>query len=190
MLQELSDSLFMITFQTKQNLPYLIWIILIPWACFFITKASSNRLLVLGIIPRHLIGLPGILLCPFLHADFNHLFFNSIPLLVLSDFLLINGLHYFLLSSLIIILLSGIFVWIFGKPGVHVGASGLITGYWALLVSNSYLATNATSIILGLVSLYYFSGIFFGILPLKRGVSWEGHLFGLIAGLTTSVLLG
>ena len=189
MLEELSESLINIIQDTRQPLPYLLWIMVIPWTCFFITKCSSNRLLLLGIIPRRLVGLPGIVLCPLLHADFNHLFFNSIPLLVLSDFLLMNGLHYFFISTLIITLLSGVFVWLFGKPGLHVGASGLITGYWALLVCNSYLTTSVTSIILALLSVYYFSGIFFGILPLKRGVSWEGHLFGLLAGVATSALL-
>ena len=150
---------------------------------------SNNRLLILGIIPRKWIGLPGIVLSPLLHADFNHLFFNSIPLLVLSDFVLMYGVQYFLISTAGITLLSGLFVWLFGKSGVHVGASGVVTGYWALLVSNSYQEATPTSIILGILSIYYFAGIFFGILPLKRGVSWEGHLFGLLAGLTMSYFL-
>lgn len=134
-------------------------------------------------------GLPGIFFAPFLHANFNHLFFNTIPLLVLSDFLLIHGLPYFMIVTLAITVLSGLLIWCFAKPGLHVGASAVITGYWALLLMNSYQQANVTSIMLGIVSVYYFLGIFYGVFPGKKGVSWEGHLFGLVAGLATGYFL-
>lgn len=189
MIDELSDSFVRIVQATQANTTLLLWIVGLPWLTFFITKITRNRLLCLGIIPRQWFGLPGIIFCPFLHADFNHLFFNSIPLLVLSDFVLLDGFHYFLMASILITLLSGLLVWLFGKPGVHIGASGLITGYWALVVANGYQEATLTSIVLGLLSLYYFAGIFFGIFPQKKGVSWEGHLFGLMAGLVASYFL-
>ncbi len=80
-------------------------------------------------------------------------------------------------------------IWCFGKRGLHVGASAVITGYWALLISDIYSSGTLTAIILGLLSLYYFTGIFLGIFPGKKGVSWEGHLFGLLAGLATGYFL-
>jgi membrane associated rhomboid family serine protease len=189
MLDELNTSLTLIISQTKMNTYHLIIIMLIPWIIFIISQLSGKRLLMLGIIPRHLIGVPGILFAPLLHANFNHIFFNSIPLLVLSNFLLVNGLTYFLYITLSITLLSGLLIWCFAKPGLHVGASAVITGYWALLVSNIYHQGTLTAIILGLISLYYFAGIFLGVFPGKKGVSWEGHLFGLLAGLITSYFL-
>jgi membrane associated rhomboid family serine protease len=189
MLDELNYSLNLIIGQTKNNFPILATIILTVWVIFFITHFINRRILLLGIIPRHLRGLPGILLAPLLHADFNHIFFNSIPLLVLSNFVLINGIPYYLIVTLMITVLSGTAVWCFAKPGVHVGASGLITGYWALLISNIYQSGTLTTIILGLISLYYFAGIFLGIFPREKGVSWEAHLFGLLAGFATSYLL-
>ena len=188
MLDQLNDSLNLIISQTQMNLHTLMIIVSIPWVVFFISNLSGKRLLWLGIIPRHLLGLPGILFAPFLHANFNHIFFNSIPLLVLSDFLLIHGLDYFLYATVMITLLSGILIWCFGNTGIHLGASAVITGYWGLLVSNIYEQGSVTAIILGLLSLYYFAGIFLGIFPGKKGVSWQGHLFGLIAGLATSYL--
>lgn len=97
---------------------------------------------------------------PLLHANFNHLFFNSIPLVVLSNFILINGLLYFLYVTLFITLLSGFLIWCFAKPGIHLGASSLITGYWGLLVSDILQQGTVTAIILGIISLYYFAGIF------------------------------
>lgn len=185
MLTELNQSLDLIIQQTNNNLLILGWIVLILWLVFFLSLVDK-RFLLLGIIPRHLLGLPGIVFAPLLHANFNHLFFNSIPLLVLSNFILINGLNIYIKVSLGITLISGFFIWLLGKPGLHIGASALITGYWGFLVANLFQYNNLTTIILGLVSLYYFAGIFLGVFPGKKGVSWEGHLFGLLAGVAVS----
>jgi len=189
MIDDLMSSLNLIVTQTKNNIYTLGMILLIPWLIFFITYFINNRILLLGIIPRKICGLPGILCAPLLHANFNHIFFNSIPLVVLSNFILINGLTYYLIVTLIITVLSGFAIWCFAKPGLHVGASALITGYWGLLISNIYQNGTVTTIILGLLSLYYFAGIFLGIFPKEKGVSWQGHLFGLLAGLATSYII-
>ena len=186
MLEQLNASLALIINQTEMNAHDLAIIILIPWLVFLISNLTGQRLLILGIFPRHLYGIPGIFFAPLLHANFNHIFFNSIPLVVLSNFLLIHGLNYFLEVTFYITVLSGFLIWCFGKPGIHIGASAVITGYWALLVSNMYQQGTLTAIILGLISLYYFAGIFLGVFPGKKGVSWEGHLFGFLAGLATS----
>lgn len=189
MIDELANSLNLIINQTLHHIKILGIILFIPWFMFFITHFINKRILLLGIIPRHVRGLPGIFLAPLLHAHFNHLFFNSIPLLVLSNFILIQGIDYYLLVTFIITLLSGFGIWCFAKPGLHIGASALITGYWGLLVSTMYQDGSLTTIILGGITLYYFAGIFFGIFPREKGVSWEGHLFGLLAGLVTTPII-
>lgn len=188
MLDELINSLNLMISQTEINLPVLGAIVLILWGVFFITSLE-RRILYLGIIPRRIYGLPGVVLSPFLHANFNHLFFNTIPLVVLSNFLLMNGLHYFLVVTLAITVLSGLLIWCFAKPGLHIGGSGVITGYWGLLVMNIYQQGTLTAIILGLVSIYYFAGILYGVFPGEKGVSWQGHLFGLMAGLAAGYLI-
>lgn len=186
MLEQLNDSLVIIIQQTNHNLPMLGKIVLVFWLSYFLTCLSGKRLLGLGIQPRCRRGLVGIVFAPFLHANFNHLFFNTIPLVVLSNFLLIHGVHYFLTVSLAITLLSGFLIWCFGKPGLHVGASALITGYWGLLVSNIYQQGTLIAVLLGVVCLYYFVGILYSVFPAKKGISWEGHLFGLISGVLLS----
>lgn len=189
MIDQLVTSFNLIISQTQANLKILAFILAVPWFVFFLNQLCSKRLLYLGIVPRHLFGLLGIVFAPLLHVNFNHLFFNSVPLVVLANFLLVKGLPYFLEVSLIITLLSGILIWCFAKPGIHVGASALISGYWGLLVTNIVQEGTATAIILGVISLYYFAGIFLGIFPGKKGVSWEGHLFGLLAGFACSYLI-
>lgn len=189
MINELMDSLNLIITQTHNNMKILGVILLIPWCVFFITHFINSRILLLGIIPRQIRGLPGIIFAPLLHANFNHIFFNSIPLLVLSNFILIDGLHYYLVVTIMITLLSGLAIWCCAKPGLHIGASALITGYWGFLICNIYQNGTLTTLILGLLSLYYFAGIFLGIFPREKGVSWQGHLFGLLAGIATSYIL-
>ena len=187
MIDELLNSLNLIASQTQANLFTLGIILVIPWVIFLISLVFPP-ILVLGIIPRRAQGLTGIFFAPLLHENFNHLFFNSIPLIVLTNFILINGLHYYLIVTGLITLFSGVAIWCFAKSGLHIGASALITGYWGFLISNIYQNGTLTTIILGLISLYYFAGIFLGIFPRQKGVSWEGHLFGLLAGFATSYL--
>lgn len=187
-LNQLSDSLIRIIYQTKQDIPFLVRMVLIFWGVFVLT-VLDKRLLYLGIVPRRLHGLTGVCCAPFLHANFNHLFFNTIPLVVLSNFLLMHGEAYFLAASVFITVVSGLLIWCFAKPGVHIGASALITGYWGLLIVDAYRQPTVTAIMLGMISVYYFIGIFYGIFPSKKGVSWEGHLFGLVAGIGANYLL-
>jgi membrane associated rhomboid family serine protease len=189
MIDHLVASFIIMKTQLQSNLPSLGVILLIPWCVYFISSSINSHVLLLGIIPRRLQGLPGVVCAPLLHANFNHIFFNSIPLVVLSSFVLINGLYYYLTVTLFITLLSGLAIWCFAKKGLHIGASALITGYWGFLVSNLYLQVTPLTLILGGLSMYYFAGIFLGIFPKEKGTSWEGHLFGLVAGIVTSHLV-
>jgi membrane associated rhomboid family serine protease len=188
MLEKLNASFALIVTQTQNNFNFLLQILTILWFFYLLTVLSGGRLLYLGIIPRQIRGLIGIIFAPLLHAHFNHIFFNSIPMIVLSNFILIKGIFYYSIATAFITISSGVLLWLFGTPGLHVGASALITGYWGLLVSNSIKQPDLTTFILGMVCIYYFAGIFLGIFPRQKGVSWEGHLFGLIAGILFSYL--
>lgn len=189
MLEQLADSLALIANETKKNSWVLSQILLLLWGIYAINRLLGNRLLYLGIRPRHVLGLPGIAFSPFLHVNFNHLFFNSIPLIVFANFILIQGHPLFLHITVLIILFSGSLIWCFAVPGLHVGASSVITGYWGYLVAHAYYQNSTTSILFAGVCLFYFAGILWSIFPGKKQVSWQGHLFGLISGLSVAYYL-
>lgn len=183
MLTQILEGFTVIASQTKTNLGFLTGIFLVLWGCYLINLTLGNALLYLGIRPRKALGLSGIFFAPFLHANFNHLFFNTIPLLVLANFILIQGVPLFLHVSALIILLSGLLIWCFAPDGLYIGASGVITGYWGYLLAHAYYQSTATTLILAVVCAYYFMGIFYSIFPEKKHIAWQGHLFGLLSGL-------
>ena len=168
------DSILNIISQMQHNLHFVLGFIGILWGIYIINRLLGFRLNLLGIYPRSIWGLPGIFCAPFLHANFNHLFFNSIPLFVLSSLVLLYGKTTFYLVSASIIILSGIATWILGRKALHVGASSLIMGYFGYLVAKAYLQPSAITVIMGIVAIYYFGGLFFAIIPSsEKHISWE-----------------
>lgn len=171
------------------NLPISLSLIGILWIVQIVNVLLGYRLNYLGIYPRHLLGMPGIAFSPFLHGSFNHLFFNSIPLFILINFMLLAGWPLFVQASILIILISGSAIWLFGRPAIHVGASSVVMGYWGYLLIGAYYNPSALSIVLGILCLYYLGGLFFSIFPSEESVSWEGHLFGLLAGFAAFAMI-
>ena len=166
----------------RLNLPIVLTLLAILWGIHFINWSIGYRLNLLGIYPRHPLGLIGIATSPFLHGHFNHIFFNSIPLAILASFVLLNGLPNFLTISLIIIVLTGFATWLFGRKNIHIGASGVIMGYLGYCLVAAYSQPGVISVGIGLVCLYYFGSMLFSIFPSDVRTSWEAHLFGLMAG--------
>jgi membrane associated rhomboid family serine protease len=140
-----------------------------------------------GIRPRTEAGLSGILLAPFLHADFAHLLANTVPLLVLGWLVLVRSLRDFLWVTAVAVLLGGLGVWLVGGPGtVHIGASGLVFGYLGYLLLRGYWERSLSAILVAVVAGLLYGGALWGVLPLSHGVSWEGHLFGFAGGATAA----
>ncbi|MEM1244188.1 MAG: rhomboid family intramembrane serine protease [Pseudomonadota bacterium] len=170
------------------NANYALIVLICLWLLHIFNSILGYRLNYLGIIPRRLAGLPGIVFFSFLHGDYNHIFFNSIPLFILLCFLLTYGLHFAIVVTIYIILIAGILTWVFGRNAIHIGASSLIMGYFGFLLVNAYYNISVNSILIAFVCLYYFGGLFFSIFPTRERISWEGHLFGLIAGILVGYL--
>lgn len=167
----------------KNNMAFILTLIGALYGIHIVNFFLGYRLNIFGIYPRRIWGLLGIVSSPFLHGHFNHLFFNSIPLFILISMVLLYGYETFYCVSIIIILVGGLGTWLFGRRGLHVGASGLIMGYWSYLLFYAYEQSSMLSLALAGVCLYYFSGFIFNLFPLEIKSSWEAHLFGFLGGI-------
>ncbi len=172
----------------QNNMPYLLALMAGLWLFHLCNWLLAYRLNLLGIYPRSLRGIVGIIFSPFLHADFNHLFFNSIPMFVLANFILLSGWHTFFCVSLTIIILGGFGVWLFGRRAIHIGASGMVMGYWSYLLIGAYQQGTLLAIVLAGVCLFYFGGLALNLFPTGKKFSWEGHVFGFLAGIVAAFL--
>lgn len=167
----------------KTELPFMGNLLLVLWSINLINWfILGSRLNLLGLYPRSVHGVVGIICAPFLHANFNHLFFNTIPLFVLGMFILGLGQNVFIAVSIMIALLQGILVWLFGRKYLHIGASGVISGYFGFVLGLAYFYPTVITLVLALVAVYYFGSIIAGVLPMDEKVSWESHLAGLLSG--------
>jgi membrane associated rhomboid family serine protease len=140
-----------------------------------------------GILPRTLGGLDGILWAPLLHGSFPHLVSNTVPFVVLGGLVLLRGFRRWLMVTLYVTLLAGLAVWLFARSSIHIGASIVIFGYLGYLLVAGFVERNPIGIAIGLaVGVVFGTTILTGILPIHQGISWEGHLFGLLAGVTAA----
>lgn len=152
-----------------------------------IFNASTGRALnQLGLIPGG--PIEGIFIAPFLHGSMMHFAANFIPLSVFSLLLLQHGIMRFVLVSLMVIGLGGLGVWLVARPASHVGASGLIYGYFAYVLVAGFLSREIKLILISIAAAIIYGGIIIGVLPSSPEVSWESHLFGFIAGVVAALL--
>lgn len=135
-----------------------------------------------GIHPRSVDGLEGILFAPALHAGLAHVAANSAPFAVLGWLILAGEVWHFAFVSAAVTLLGGLGVWLFGQTGVHLGASGLVFGYFGFLLARGLFERRAGTIVLSILIALGYGGLVFGMLPGTPGISWESHLFGFLAG--------
>ncbi len=144
----------------------------------------------LGIQPRTLGGLWGVLAAPLLHNGWGHLAANIVPLLIFGFLILVSRWQQFVAVTVLVWLVSGIGVWITGPSGhVIVGASTLVFGWLAFLVLRGFFSRHGAQIVLGVLLLAMWGGIFWGLLPGKEGISWQGHLFGALGGALAAFLV-
>ncbi|MHA7649539.1 rhomboid family intramembrane serine protease [Mycobacterium sp. ML4] len=161
-------------------------------------QLSGGRLDRNGIRPLTTDGLWGIVFAPVLHANWQHLIANTVPMLVLGFLMTLAGLSRFVWATAIIWILGGLGTWLIGNVGSscgptdHIGASGLIFGWLAFLLVFGIFVRQVWDIIIGLVVLFAYGGVLLGALPVLGvcgGVSWQGHLCGAIAGVMAAYLL-
>ena len=133
--------------------------------------------------PRHLNALPGILWSPFLHENFGHIAANTLPLFLLGAMICFRSRAQFLGVTTTGIVIGGGLTWLLARDAHHLGASGLIFCYFGFLIARAFFDRSIVTFILAILCLVGFGGIIWGILPVSRAISWEGHAAGLAAGI-------
>ena len=141
-----------------------------------------------GVLPRKFNGLTGILFSPLIHSDVNHLLNNSLPVIILC--LLIFNFYSQIAKKILIYLyfISGLWLWCIGRESFHIGASGLIYAMASFLFFSGILRKNSQLSAVALLVIFIYGGLFWGLFPIHKNVSWEGHLTGFIAGVLVSFI--
>ncbi len=152
------------------------------WAVYLVSVVFPG-LNQYGVYPRKFSGLLGIPAMPFLHGNLRHVLGNTIPLAVLLVLLAGSRAESWEVVA-IIVFLGGILLWIFGRPVIHIGASGLISGLTAFLILSGFLEQRIIPLLIALlVGFLYGGSLLLGVLPrFGSQISWDGHLCGAIAG--------
>ena len=155
----------------------------------FFNSLTGGYLRNFGLIPRDFSSIISILIFPWLHGDMNHLISNLSILIVLAFLCLLQGVHYFLKASAIIIIVSGVLVWLFGRDAIHIGASAWIFGLWSLTIALAWFDRSFLNILIGIGVLIFYGGMIFGLAPTSESISFEGHIFGAISGVISAAIL-
>ncbi|RBY94283.1 rhomboid family intramembrane serine protease [Blastococcus sp. TBT05-19] len=162
----------------------------VMWVAEIVDVVLGGRLDLLGIEPREVDGLTGVVLAPFLHGGFGHLAGNTVPLLVLGAVVAIGGLARLLAVTVIVTLVSGLGTWLSGSDGsLHIGASGVVFGFAAYLVSRGLFDRRLHYLAIGLLVAIVYGGTLLGGLLPSPGISWQGHLFGALGGVLAARVL-
>jgi membrane associated rhomboid family serine protease len=171
--------------QVKKNLFSVLAFVGVIWAVYLVNlplHLTEYNLNGFGLEPRALQGLIGIFTMPFLHDGFNHLLGNTVPLVVLLSMLAFTRPN----PKRIIIcltIMSGVMLWVLGRNKIHVGASGIIYALAAYLMAVGFFERKIASAVAAILVVVLYGSLFWGLLPTAgQHVSWEGHLFGAIAG--------
>lgn len=152
------------------------------------TVSLDNELQTNGIQPRLRGGLDGIAWAPFLHSDYGHVASNTVPFLALGGLVAARGMRYWAWVTAAAMLIGGGLTWLLGGDGNHIGASGVVFGYFGAIVGAAVFERRARALGAALLALGFYSSLIAGLVP-QEFISWEGHLFGLVGGVVAAKVL-
>ncbi|WP_445384274.1 rhomboid family intramembrane serine protease [Robiginitalea sp. IMCC44478] len=168
-------------------LPLLL--VLTIWTVYFLELKFRVNLNDLGIYPRRLSGLRGIVLSPWIHGSLSHLYNNTIPLAILSAALMYFYRDIAWKTLIWGTLLTGLITWAIGRPSYHIGASGIIYLLATFIFFKGIFSRHYRLVALSLIVVFIYGSMLWYIFPVKEGISWEGHLSGFISGFLFALLL-
>lgn len=165
----------------------LIFIAII-WVVKLVETLAGISFVQFGVYPRNPDALMGIIFYPFIHGNWGHLFSNTLPILFLG-----TGIGYFYPSVskrlfVLLYLIPGIIIWLIARPSYHIGASGIVYGMVAFSFFSGVIRRDRRAISLALLVTFLYGSLVWGILPIKSGISWEGHLAGSLVGIAAAIM--
>ncbi len=172
----------------KDRLLPIISILIAIWVIEIVNLFLGHGLTSWGILPRSASGLIGVPLAPFIHGSVWHAVSNTIPLAILGGLVLAGGRARFWSVTIGVIVISGILVWVFARGAYHVGASGLVFGYFGALLAAAYFERSIMAVGIAVITVALYGGLIWCVLPTRSHISFEGHLFGLAAGVAIAWL--
>lgn len=164
-------------------LRYTLYFLLIFWIIQLLKSGIGLNLSYLGIYPRSIYGLTGIITAPFIHGNFEHLITNTLPFGVFCFLFFAFYRKKAWTRFILIWITAGLITWLIGRPSWHIGASSIIYALAAFLIFGGILSRKFLLILLSIVLLIIYSGLIWGIFPSDARVSFEGHLAGALSGL-------
>lgn len=181
--------------QTEEKLHYYkevltvpLFLVIIIWVIYYIEIRFGLNFNKLGIYPRSIVGFRGVFFSHFIHSSTIHLFNNSVPLFVLT-----GALMYFYrrVAFKVLVygsLLAGILTWCIGRESYHIGISGVIYVLFSFILFSGILKKHFRLIALSLIVIFLYGSMIWYVLPIKEGMSWEGHLSGFLVGMIFAIL--
>jgi len=168
----------------------LLGLTALMWTVEVVDSLDSHRLDRDGIVPRSVSHLYGIVLAPFLHANFGHLIANTVPFVIVGAVIAFAGARRLLGVAAVVALTSGLGTWLTASGGsVTIGASGVVFGFATYLISRGFLDRRVVELAVGVVVAVLFGGaLLWSLLP-RSGISWQAHLFGAIGGVLVARML-
>jgi len=166
----------------KTNFQVPIILVAMMFIVFLAEILIPGDLAWLGIKPRSMSGLIGVVFSPFLHANIFHLISNALPILLMGAML--SGLNHslFIHRTVLLIVASGLLTWLISSSGVVIGASGLVFSYWAYLIVNGVRSKKVKDIVMSVLTILIYGGLLISLFSYSPGISWAAHFSGAVAG--------
>jgi len=158
------------------------------WCVFIAGLLFRFDLLQFGVLPRTSQGLGGVLLAPLIHGSWAHLIANTLPMLILGSALFYGYPHSRVLTFILIWILSGLGVWLWGRPNLHFGASGVAHGLLFFLFISGVIRQDKLSVVMCFIAFSMYGGMLMTIFPTEPDISFESHFFGAAAGVLCAAL--
>jgi membrane associated rhomboid family serine protease len=172
----------------KKNIFPILAFVCLLWIVFYVDQEFNLHLYKYGILPRSVEGLKGIIFYPLIHGSLEHLFNNTIPLLILGWCLFHFYNELAIKTFFWIYLMSGVWIWISARESYHIGASGLVYGLVTFLFFSGWFRKEKKVAAISMLVIFLYGGLWWGMLPVKEDISFEGHIWGAFAGLLLAII--